>query len=208
MDDLDHRDRHNRSAMKSVAIYARTSQSNQNIDVQLNQLRDAAGRRRWKIVEEYVDDDVSSRRRHRPDFERMLVDASRGRFTLVAAVALDRYARSTTELLALGEKLQSVGVDFISLREQIDTSTAVGKLTFTVLSAIAEFERELIRERVMAGLAGARKRGKQIGRPRREVDAARVAALREQGVPWPKIAARLQASESTCRRVLRAQGSA
>lgn len=189
--------------MKRAALYARTSRTGQRIDVQLEHLRQVGRQRGWEIVGEFVDDDVSSRKKHRPQFAKMLKAAEAGNLDMVVAVALDRYARSTTELLGLAENLKTWGVDFISLRESIDTSTAVGKLTFTVLAALSEFERELIRERVLAGLDGARKRGKKLGRPKRQVDPVRVAELRDKGIPWSKIAAKLGASESTCRRALR-----
>jgi DNA invertase Pin-like site-specific DNA recombinase len=189
--------------MKRAALYARTSRTGQHIDIQLEQLSQVAKQRGWRVVGEYVDDDVSSRRKHRPQFVKMLKAAEAGKLDLVVSVALDRYARSTTELLGLAENLKSWGVDFVSLRESIDTSTAVGKLTFTVLAALSEFERELIRERVLAGLDGARRRGKKLGRPKRHVDPGQVEELRNNGVPWTKIAKKLGASESTCRRALR-----
>lgn len=186
-----------------AALYARTSRAGQHIDVQLAQLRQVAQQRGWQIVGEFVDDEVSSRRRHRPEFEKMLQAAHRGELDVVASVALDRYARSVTELLALAEKLAAWGVDLVSLREQIDTSSAVGKMTFTVLAAVAEFERELIRERTLAGLDEARRRGKALGRRRADVDPGAVAELRAKQVAWPAIAKRLGVSEATCRRVLR-----
>jgi len=186
-----------------VALYARTSRAGQHIDVQLGQLRQVAEQRGWKIVAEFVDDEVSTRRKHRPQFERMMKAAHAGKMNVVAAVALDRYARSVRELLDLGDNLNSYGVNLVSIREQIDTTTAVGKMTFTVLAAVAEFERELIRERTLAGLDEARRRGKTLGRPTADVDPGEVAELRARGVSWPKVARRLGASESTCRRALR-----
>jgi DNA invertase Pin-like site-specific DNA recombinase len=190
-----------------VALYARTSRSGQHIDVQLGQLRQVAAQRGWEVVGEFVDDEVSSRRARRPEFERLLAAAHSGGADLVAAVALDRFARSTRELLELGDRLQCWGVDLVSLREQIDTSSAVGRLVFTVLAALAEFERELLRERTLAGLDGARRRGKRFGRPPVPVDTGLVAELRLRGVPWPQIARRVGASESTVRRAMRPKGT-
>ena len=191
-----------------AALYCRTSRSGQHIDVQLTQLRQIAAQRGWQVVAEFVDDEVSSRRKSRPEFEKMLVAAQRAEFDLVAAVALDRYARSVRELLDLGEKLCAWGVDLISIRESVDTTSAVGKMTFTVLAAVAEFERELIRERTLAGLDEAKRRGKKLGRPRVSVDGGAVAELRANGIAWPKIAKRLGASESSCRRALRQSNAA
>jgi DNA invertase Pin-like site-specific DNA recombinase len=191
------------SAKSRVALYARTSRAGQHVDVQLRQLREIAKQRRWQVVDEFVDDEVSSRRRHRPQFEAMLKAAHAGQVDLVAAVALDRYARSVRELIDLGDQLQGWGVDLISLREQIDTSSAVGRMVFHVLAALAEFERELLRERTLEGLDGARRRGKALGRPTAGVDADLVRELRAEGLSWPKVAKRIGASESTCRRALK-----
>lgn len=187
-----------------VALYCRTSRSGQHIDAQLAQLRQVADQRGWVVVGEFIDDEVSSRRKHRPQFAAMSDAARKGGLDVIAACALDRYARSVRELLDLSERAERWGVDLISLRESIDTSTAVGKMTFTVLAAVAEFERELIRERTLVGLDGARRRGKRLGRPTVNVDVLRLAQKRARGVPWPTLAAELGASEATLRRALRA----
>jgi len=189
--------------MPRAALYCRTSKTGQHIDVQLGQLRQVASQRGWEVVGEFVDDEVSSRRARRPEFDRLLVAAHGGGADLVAAVALDRFARSTRELLELGDRLQRWGVDMVSLREQIDTSSAVGRLVFTVLSALAQFERELLRERTLLGVEAARGRGKVLGRPRAHIDADEALELRERGVPWPAVARRLGVSISTAKRGIR-----
>ena len=109
-------------AMKRAALYARTSRTGQHIDIQLEQLRQVAKQRGWEVTGEFVDDDVSSRRKHRPEFAKMLKAAEAGKLDLVVSVALDRYARSTTELLGLSENLKSWGVDF---RFSVRASTPV-----------------------------------------------------------------------------------
>jgi len=185
-----------------VAIYARTSTSDQHHDVQLDQLRETAARRGWNIVNEYVDAGVSSGKRSRPAFDAMLRDAEGGKFSLIFVAALDRLSRSLQELLTTSEKLSSWGVDLVSERENIDSSGATGKLVFHILGAVAEFERALLRERTIAGMEAARKRGRQLGRPRLEVDTDLALELRAKDVPWSRVARRLQVSESTARRAV------
>jgi DNA invertase Pin-like site-specific DNA recombinase len=103
----------------------------------------------------------------------------------------DRFARSLRQLVNALEEFRSLGIEFISLHEGVDTSTPNGRLVFGIFASIAEFERELIRDRVKSGIAAAKSRGKRLGRPRVSVDAARVAGLRASGLSWPKIAAEL-----------------
>jgi DNA invertase Pin-like site-specific DNA recombinase len=100
----------------------------------------------------------------------------------------DRFARSVSHLLRALENFQALGIEFVSLTEQLDTSTPTGKMVFTVLGAVAELERSLIVERVKAGLRNARAKGKRLGRPRKVVDARKIALLREAGRSWPQIA--------------------
>ena len=114
----------------------------------------------------------------------------------------DRFARSVSHLLRALETFRALGVEFVSLSEQVDTSTPTGKLVFTVLGAVAELERSLIAERVRAGLRNARAKGKRLGRPRLVFDGARVLALREEGLSWVVIGTRLGVSRGTVRRSL------
>jgi DNA invertase Pin-like site-specific DNA recombinase len=120
-----------------------------------------------------------------------MADARRGKFDVVAVWRFDRFARSTSHLLRALEEFQSLGIDFVSLRESIDTSTPTGKMVFTILGAVGELERCTIRERVMAGQKAAKKRGVRFGRPAVEVDTDQVLRLRKQGLSWRAI------SEST-----------
>lgn len=112
----------------------------------------------------------------------------------------DRFARSVSHLLRALETFKSLGIEFVSLSEQVDTSTPTGKMVFTVLGAVAELERSLIVERVRAGLRNAKAKGKSLGRPRVVVDDARIAALRSQGLSWSKIGDQLGLGEGTVRR--------
>jgi DNA invertase Pin-like site-specific DNA recombinase len=129
-------------------------------------------------------------------------DAHRHRFDAVVVWKFDRFARSVSHLLRALETFQSLGVDFASLSENVDTSTPTGKMVFTVLGAVAELERSLIIERVKAGLRNARAKGKSLGRPRVIVDAARIAALRARGDSWATITKQLGVGQGTARRAV------
>jgi DNA invertase Pin-like site-specific DNA recombinase len=119
---------------------------------------------------------------------------------VVIVARFDRFARSVSHLLRALEEFEQLGVDFVSLSESIDTSTAVGKMIFTVLGAVAELERSIIRERVQAGVDRARKQGRSLGRPRVEVNAHYVVALRKDGMSWNEIAVKLGVGRGTvCR---------
>ncbi len=122
-------------------------------------------RRGWDIAGEYVDRGVSGAKDSRPELNRMMADAQRRRFDAVLVWKFDRFARSVSHLLRALETFQSLGIEFVSLSEQVDTSTPTGKMVFTVLGAVAELERSLIVERVRAGMRNARAKGKRIGRP-------------------------------------------
>jgi DNA invertase Pin-like site-specific DNA recombinase len=124
---------------------------------------------------------------HRPELDRLMADAHKRRFDVVAVWKFDRFARSVSHLLRALETFKALGVDFVSYSEQMDTSTPAGKMCFTVLGAVAELERSLIVERVRAGLRNARAKGKTLGRPRKIVDTARIASLRAQGLSWRTI---------------------
>src|SRR5262245_30987020 len=113
----------------------------------------------------------------------------------------DRFARSTKHLVLALEEFSSLGIDFVSLNESIDTSTPMGKMIFTVIGAVAELERNLIRERVMMGLDRAKRHGKRLGRPRRLLDRERVAALRARGFSLRQIAVTLDLNKDTVARV-------
>lgn len=148
------------------AIYARVSTLDQEPENQLQELRRYVEARGWPAVE-YVDRGVSGSTDRRPALDQLLADAKRRRIDVVVCWRLDRLGRSLKHLITLLDELQSLGVAFVSLAEGIDATTPAGKLQMHILGAIAEFERERIRERVLAGLQRARTQGKCLGRPRR-----------------------------------------
>jgi DNA invertase Pin-like site-specific DNA recombinase len=149
-----------------IAIYARVSTKNgQDPEMQLAELREYIRNRLWKIAGEYVDSGISGASDSRPELNRLMADASRRRFDVVAVWKFDRFARSVSHLLRALETFRTLGIEFVSLSESIDTSTPTGKMVFTVLGSVAELERSLIGERVRAGLRNAKARGMRLGRP-------------------------------------------
>jgi DNA invertase Pin-like site-specific DNA recombinase len=153
---------------KRAAIYVRVSTDKQTVENQVRELRQIAERRGWQIVEEYNDAGISGSkgRDQRPGLDRMLKDASKRRFDVVMAWAIDRLGRSLIDLLGTIQGLEASGVDLFLEQQAIDTTTPAGKLMFQVTGAFAEFERSMIRQRVNAGLRRAIEQGKQLGRPR------------------------------------------
>jgi DNA invertase Pin-like site-specific DNA recombinase len=185
-----------------AAIYARVSTANNGQDptMQTRELREYCDRRGWTVAGEYVDIGISGTKEKRPELDRLLGEAHRRRFDAVVVWRFDRFARSVSHLLRALETFKSLGIEFVSLSEQVDTSTPTGKMVFTVLGAVAELERSLIVERVRAGLRNARAKGKSLGRPRVAVDAAMIAVLRSQGLSWARIGEQLGLGEGTIRR--------
>jgi DNA invertase Pin-like site-specific DNA recombinase len=175
-----------------VALYARVSTLNgQHPEMQLSELREYGTRRGWQIVAEYVDEGVSGARERRPKLDRLMADAHRRKFDLIAVWKIDRFGRSLKHLVNALADLDSLGVAFVSLRDNIDLSTPSGRLMFQIIGAMAEFERSLIQERVRAGLRNAQARGVRLGRPKRTVDAAQIARLRLSGSSWREISEKL-----------------
>jgi len=181
-----------------VAIYARVSTANgQSPQMQLRELRSYAKRRGWEIVREFVDVGISGATEKRPELDHLVADAHKRHFDAVVVWKFDRFARSVSHLIRALEMFRSLGIEFVSLSEQVDTSTPAGKLVFTVLGAVAELERSLIGERVRAGLRNARAKGQRLGRPPKSVDFAQVKVLRAQGASWRAIGRELGVSAAT-----------
>jgi DNA invertase Pin-like site-specific DNA recombinase len=148
-----------------AAIYARVSTQEQHVENQLAELRSYVERREWTAIE-YVDCGVSGAKDRRPALDEMVKAARRKRFDVLVCWRLDRLGRSLRHLILFLDELQALGIAFVTLGEGIDTSTPAGRLQLHILSAISEFERSRMQERVMAGLARARAQGKRLGRPR------------------------------------------
>src|SRR5437667_8838771 len=163
-----------------AAVYCRVSTTGQTPENQVDALRAFAGARGWAVTE-FVDHGVSGSKERRPQLDALLADVRRRKFDLVLVTKLDRLARSTRHLVTLAAELEALGVDLVVLDQAIDTTTPSGRLLFHVLAAIAEFERDLIRDRVLAGIRRAKAQGRHLGRPRKyRVDLSRVHELRGQ----------------------------
>lgn len=187
-------------AIQTVALYARVSTLNsQDPEVQLGELREYVAKRGWRIGGEYVDR-LSGKLERRPDLDRLWSDCRKREVDAVVVYRYDRFARSLRQLVNALEEFRTLGIDFISLHEGVDTSTPNGRLIFGIFGSIAEFERELIRDRVRSGLACAKAKGKILGRPRISVDVARIANLRAKGRTWMAIATEMGIGEGTVRR--------
>ena len=156
--------------MKRAALYLRVSTLDQHPETQLYDLRQMANQRGWQIVEEYTDR-VSGTKARRPGLDRLMSDARRGRFDVVLVWASDRLARSVKHFLEVLDELSRLNVEFISFRENLDTGGPLGRAFIVIISAIAELERNLIIERVRAGMRRARLEGRHIGRKPLELDA-------------------------------------
>ena len=188
---------------EKCAIYARVSTSDQSTESQLLDLRLYAQQRGWEIFREYCDHGISGTRDNRPALNDLMADARKRRFDLVLVWRFDRFARSTKHLILALEEFRHLGIDFVSYQENIDTSSPLGAASFTIISAVAQLERDIIAERVKAGLRRARENGKRLGRPRTCIDPETVHKMRQQGLSQRDIAQRLGTSHTTVRRVLK-----
>jgi DNA invertase Pin-like site-specific DNA recombinase len=186
-----------------VAIYSRVSTADQNVAMQLDELRAYCQRRNWAITEEFLDEGFSGSRESRPALDRLMKAAKRRAFDSVLVYRYDRFARSLKQLVCTLCEFDSLGIQFISLHEGIDTSTANGKLMFGIFASLAEFERQLIIGRTKSGMQAAKARGEQIGRPKVSVTPSQIAILRAQGLSGRAIAKQLGISEGTVRAILK-----
>jgi DNA invertase Pin-like site-specific DNA recombinase len=169
-----------------AALYARVSTADrQHPDMQIGELRGYCQRRGWEIAGEFADTGISGSKEKRPGLDRLLRECRTRRVDAVVVWRYDRFARSLKHLVTALDEFRALRIEFISLHDGCDTTTAQGRLVFGIMASLAEFERELIRDRVRAGLEAARLRGKRLGRPRREVDITRVLDLRSQGKAAP-----------------------
>jgi DNA invertase Pin-like site-specific DNA recombinase len=176
------------------------STSDQRIESQLFDLRELAMQRGIEVVAEYQDCGISGSKARRPGLDALMADARRKKFSIVLVAAFDRVARSVRHFLQVIDELESLGVVFISRREQVDTSGMMGRLFLTLIGSIAELESDLIRERVRAGMRRARLEGRQIGRARLDVNREQVVQDRRSGLSLTVVAKRHSISRaSVCR---------
>lgn len=191
------------NSLTRVAIYGRVSTTNhgQDVTMQTGEMGEFCLRRGWQVVDEYLDRGISGSKDRRPELDRLMADARRRRFDVVLVYRYDRFARSLRYLVNALEEFRALGIEFVSIHEGVDTTTPNGRLIFGIFASIAEFERELIRDRVKSGLRNARAKGKTLGRPRRVMDSAKIARLRGCGLGWKAIARELGCGVSTVLRV-------
>jgi DNA invertase Pin-like site-specific DNA recombinase len=177
-----------------VALYARVSTTDQKADLQLDGLRGLVEQRGWLLAGEYIDEGYSGTKDKRPALDKLMVDAHRGKFGIVAVWRFDRFGRSLRHLVTALDEFRDLGVGFVSMQDAIDTATASGRMMFAVIGAMAQFEAELIRERTVAGLAAARRRHVRLGRRPVHVDLDRARALRAEGKTFRDVARELGVS--------------
>src|SRR5450631_658838 len=188
-----------------IGIYARVSTKDQSCELQVRDLRTYCTARGFDLVREYVDVGQSGAKDSRPELNKLIDDARKRQFDAIVVWRFDRFARSTKHLLLALEEFRSLGIQFISYQENIDTSSALGQALFTIVSAVAQLERDLIRERVSAGIRNARANGKKLGRPRVKANLEEILRLRAEGHSLRNIAAKLGIGDGTVRDRLRDQ---
>lgn len=183
-----------------AACYARVSTDRQDLEVQLQDLREFAGRRGWEIVGAY-EDVISGASLKRPGLDRLLADAHQRKFDLLLIWKLDRLGRSLLHMIQVIHDLLSRGIEVVSATEpHMDSTTPQGRLLRNIFASVAEYERSLIIERVKAGLRRARAEGKRLGRRPRSFDQSRATALYQETQSWRKVARVMQVPLSTLHR--------
>jgi DNA invertase Pin-like site-specific DNA recombinase len=182
-----------------IGIYARVSTNDQSCEMQVRDLRAYCTARGFDLVREYVDVGQSGGKDSRPELNKLMDDARKRQFDAIVVWRFDRFARSTKHLLSALEEFRSLGIQFVSYQENIDTSSALGQALFTIVSAVAQLERDLIRERVSAGIRNAQANGKKLGRPMRAVDRDRILQMRAEGQSLQQIAENLGVGYGTVR---------
>ena len=188
--------------MKNIGIYARVSTKDQSVEQQLSKLREYCKRADYEIVDEYIDEGVSALKKTRPEFERLLKDVRSRKINVILVWKLDRFSRSLKELVNTLDYLKEHNAEFVSYSQpELDTRTSSGKLLFTIISAISEFERDLISERTKLKLNLLKQNGIKLGRPK-SVDDTKVIELRKSGLSLSQIGRELDCHRSTVCRVL------
>jgi len=160
---------------KQVCLYARVSKTSQSVERQVSELEIVAARNDWEIVDRYIDHGISGSRGRdgRPELDRMMKDSIKRKFDVVMVWSIDRLGRSLQHLMEILNDLKSKNIDLYMDQQAIDTTTPTGSLLFSVIGAFAEFEKSIIRERVISGLDNARKKGRIGGRPTNLTDEIR-----------------------------------
>jgi len=188
--------------MKRATLYMRVSTVDQHPETQLHDLRGLAAQRGFLVVQEYTDK-ISGAKAKRPGLDQLLADARRGKFDVVMVWAFDRMARSVRHFLEVLDELTHLQIEFISFRENIDTGGPLGRALVVIIGAIAEFERNLIIERVRAGMRRAKLEGRRIGRAPLNVDRDALLRDRQNGMSLADVARAHRISKASVCRVLK-----
>jgi DNA invertase Pin-like site-specific DNA recombinase len=189
--------------MKKCALYVRVSSPDQHVENQLLDLRKLAAQRDIEVVREYCDKGISGSKARRPGLDSMLADARRGEFSVLMVSAFDRIARSTKNFLEIVDELHELGIEFISAREAIDTSSAMGKMFLTLISSIAELEKSILVERIKSGMRRARMEGRQLGRAPLDINHDALVRDRLAGMSLTNVAKKYGVSRASVVRFVR-----
>jgi DNA invertase Pin-like site-specific DNA recombinase len=189
--------------MKKCAVYARVSTLEQHVETQLYDLRQLAQNRGFEVVAEYTDHGVSGAKARRPGLDTLMADARKRKFSVVLVAAFDRVARSTKHFLQVIDEFDSLGIEFVSRRENVDTSGPMGRLFLTLIGSIAELEADLIKERIRAGMRRRRLEGLPMGRQPLDVDREAIVAARLSGMSLSKVAKKYGVSRASVIRFVR-----
>ena len=190
--------------MKKVVLYCRVSTKDQNCDRQITELKEIAKNHNYHIIDEYIDTGFSGSMKNRPELDRMMKDAFSKKFEMVMTLELSRMGRSTKNLLEIVEKLKEKDINLFIANQQIDTSTPSGSMFFTIASAFATYERDLIRERVISGLQNAKKKGVVLGRKTNlnGMTKNKIIEMKSQNIGLKKIAFETKVSVQSIRKLL------
>ena len=189
--------------MKKAVLNGRTSTPEQHLESQFIQLRDIAAQRGLELTGVYSDFGVSGSKARRPGIDSLLRDARRGKFSVILVAAFDRLARSTRNFLELVDELDSLGIELISAREAVDTSTPTGRMFVTLLGSIAELEKSFIRERIKAGMRRRKLDGLPVGRQPLDIDHDSLVRDRISGMSLTKVARKYSISRASVVRFVR-----
>ena len=192
--------------MRRAALYCRVSTGDQHLETQLLDLRELAKQRGLEIVREYSDV-ISGAKSKRPGLDSLMSDARRHRFDVLVVAAFDRIARNVRHFLEVLDELNHLHIEFISLRENIDTGGPLGRAMLTIIGAIAELERSLIVERVKAGMRRAKLEGRRIGLTPMDIDREQVVSDRRSGMSLTQVAKRHRISRASVCRLMREAGA-
>ena len=197
--------------LKRVCVYARVSKTSQSVERQISELENVAARNNWEIVDRYIDHGISGAksRDQRPELDRMMKDSTKRKFDVVMVWSIDRLGRSLQNLMEILNDLKSKNIDLYMDQQAIDTTTPTGSLMFAMIGAFAEFERSIIRDRVISGLENARKKGRIGGRPTNLTDEIRskIIELKAAGASIRKIKEECSVGTATLYKVIRTGNS-